>query len=490
MNKVFIILIVIFCDTGLFAGNWTNGGGNEKRNGLSDIPGPNAATVFWQGTDNGFFGTQVYIEANKLVTMRFISMTNAPVVCHDLYTGQLLWSKDVTYGAGRSLPIGIKNGNVYVVRYTESNDDSLIALNVVNGERVWATKPGIAISITGSAVFAPNGDLIVDGGGYKLLRIDHTNGSTVWNTYVLPCVVGYLEPVIYNNTVYVWENAGFNDDITAVDLTTGTKKYSKQIPDTYPGGPLQQMAPMAGSNGIIHAYKLGDNVTALQDNGSALNILWTTPVIGNNAFSLMAEGPDSTIYIPSNGRVIRLGKTSGVVIDSSEVLGSLSLMTARITTGPDGKVYIASGDLFICTNQKLATLFTENIPGLNTSGPAIGPNNILALAGSGTNLKVYKTSVTSIGYTGNLIGDYSLSQNYPNPFNPTTKIKFDIPRVSNVKVTVYNITGKEISILVNKKLSPGSYEVEFNGYNYSSGIYFYRLETNDFIQINKMILLK
>jgi outer membrane protein assembly factor BamB len=144
MNKIFIILIAIFCNTGLFAGDWTNGGGNEKRNGLSDIPGPNAATVFWQGTDNGLFGTQVYIEANKLVTMRFISLTNAPVVCHDLYTGQFLWSKDVTYGAGRSVPLGIKNGNVYVVRYTESNNDSLIALNVVNGERVWATKPGIA----------------------------------------------------------------------------------------------------------------------------------------------------------------------------------------------------------------------------------------------------------------------------------------------------------------------------------------------------------
>ncbi|HEY5534030.1 MAG TPA: T9SS type A sorting domain-containing protein [Ignavibacteria bacterium] len=85
---------------------------------------------------------------------------------------------------------------------------------------------------------------------------------------------------------------------------------------------------------------------------------------------------------------------------------------------------------------------------------------------------------------------FSLSQNYPNPFNPVTKIKFDIPKSSNVKLTVYDITGKEISILANQKVSTGSYEVEFNGENNPSGVYFYRLTTDEFSETKKMILMK
>ncbi len=75
---------------------------------------------------------------------------------------------------------------------------------------------------------------------------------------------------------------------------------------------------------------------------------------------------------------------------------------------------------------------------------------------------------------------FSLFQNYPNPFNPTTKIKFDIPpsrgaRGVTVGLTVYDALGREIAVLVNEVLKPGSYEVEFDGSNYPSGVYFYRL---------------
>jgi photosystem II stability/assembly factor-like uncharacterized protein len=85
-----------------------------------------------------------------------------------------------------------------------------------------------------------------------------------------------------------------------------------------------------------------------------------------------------------------------------------------------------------------------------------------------------------------------LYQNYPNPFNPETKIRFDISKndMSKVKLAVYNILGKEISTLVNEPLSPGTYEVEWNGANYPSGIYFYKLETNSFSETKKLMLVK
>ncbi|MDQ3022164.1 MAG: T9SS type A sorting domain-containing protein [Bacteroidota bacterium] len=112
--------------------------------------------------------------------------------------------------------------------------------------------------------------------------------------------------------------------------------------------------------------------------------------------------------------------------------------------------------------------------------------------------RVYKYSRGPVGIqslSNNIPEKFSLSQNYPNPFNPTTKIKFDLPSIVNnilsiVSLKIFDVLGKEVAKLFNEKLSPGSYEVEFNGSNFSSGIYFYKLETENFIQTKRMILLK
>ena len=93
---------------------------------------------------------------------------------------------------------------------------------------------------------------------------------------------------------------------------------------------------------------------------------------------------------------------------------------------------------------------------------------------------------------------FSLSQNYPNPFNPSTKIKFDIApsptsgegRGEVVKLIIYDILGREVATLVNEELKPGSYEYEWNGSNFASGIYIYKLETSYFSNAKKMVLIK
>ncbi|MFZ1321271.1 MAG: T9SS type A sorting domain-containing protein [Ignavibacteria bacterium] len=86
--------------------------------------------------------------------------------------------------------------------------------------------------------------------------------------------------------------------------------------------------------------------------------------------------------------------------------------------------------------------------------------------------------------------EFKLSQNYPNPFNPVTKIGFDVQKTSLMKLKIFNLLGKEVSELVNGQLNPGKYEVSFDAGNYESGIYFYRLETENFSQTKRMILLK
>jgi len=85
---------------------------------------------------------------------------------------------------------------------------------------------------------------------------------------------------------------------------------------------------------------------------------------------------------------------------------------------------------------------------------------------------------------------YSLGQNYPNPFNPSTKIAYKIPESTNVQMIIYDVHGEELMTLINKKQSAGSYTVDFDGSNFASGYYFYKLIAGDFVRSREMLLLK
>ena len=85
---------------------------------------------------------------------------------------------------------------------------------------------------------------------------------------------------------------------------------------------------------------------------------------------------------------------------------------------------------------------------------------------------------------------FSLYSNYPNPFNPSTMIKFDIAKSSDTKLRIFDMLGKEVSLLVNKTLVAGQYAVDFHAENLPSGVYFYRLETPDFVMTKRMMLVK
>jgi hypothetical protein len=94
--------------------------------------------------------------------------------------------------------------------------------------------------------------------------------------------------------------------------------------------------------------------------------------------------------------------------------------------------------------------------------------------------------------TGNnqLPAEYRLMQNYPNPFNPETKILFQIPKADNVKITVSDILGRELLELTNEYTNAGLHEVIFNGSNFASGVYFYKIVSGGYIDSKKMVLIK
>jgi hypothetical protein len=152
--------------------------------------------------------------------------------------------------------------------------------------------------------------------------------------------------------------------------------------------------------------------------------------------------------------------------------------------------------------------FLVNVNGLDSSKYQV-PSGILAANttyfwranarnGLGTSpfstIWFFRSVVTGISQTsGEVPSEYRLYNNYPNPFNPATKIKFDVPASiggGKVKLNVYNQLGEEVAVLVNQNLKAGSYEYSFDASGLSSGIYFYTLQSNDFRDTRKMILVK
>lgn len=101
-----------------------------------------------------------------------------------------------------------------------------------------------------------------------------------------------------------------------------------------------------------------------------------------------------------------------------------------------------------------------------------------------------RDTVTSVKDVNNTILDYQLQQNYPNPFNSTTNIKYSIPQAGKVTLKVYDLMGSEVATLLDRFQETGSYDVIFQADNLVSGIYFYRLQTGDFIATKKLIFLK
>ncbi|MDQ3022710.1 MAG: SBBP repeat-containing protein [Bacteroidota bacterium] len=129
-----------------------------------------------------------------------------------------------------------------------------------------------------------------------------------------------------------------------------------------------------------------------------------------------------------------------------------------------------------------------------------GSGNVFVTGGSQSSNTIGSEDIATIKYIHTNVGvnpvssevpdNFSLSQNYPNPFNPSTKIKFQIKESGIVTLSVFDMLGKEVATIVNEKLKAGSYEETFDGTGLTSGVYFYKLQTDGFIETKRMTLVK
>lgn len=131
----------------------------------------------------------------------------------------------------------------------------------------------------------------------------------------------------------------------------------------------------------------------------------------------------------------------------------------------------------------------EWMPGFKV-GVSTGGEGLLWFCPTGGNNRPVLAGTDGQELTLKLPTTYALKQNFPNPFNPATTIAFELPKSSFVSLKVYDMSGKEVANLLNENVSSGFHEINFNGSNLSSGIYFYTINANGFVQTKKMVLSK
>jgi hypothetical protein len=205
----------------------------------------------------------------------------------------------------------------------------------------------------------------------------------------------------------------------------------------------------------------------------------------------------------NNGRnqffpAVRVDENGGVNIiyyDNRNSVDSVDVYLSRSTNGG------SSWQDFKITANRFKPTAVAGAGGAGNMGDNIGltsGNGKLYAVWMSNQTGIFQTWACNIDYaaigihkiSSEIPAEFMLEQNYPNPFNPVTKIKFHLPVSSFVKLSVYDINGREASVITEQYYSNGSYEASFDGSVLPSGIYFYKLQANEFSQSKKMIILK
>lgn len=263
------------------------------------------------------------------------------------------------------------------------------------------------------------------------------------------------------------------------------------------GSKLPSSPHMQAAEGCIacHMATAGANSDgSIQQFGShSLNMV--DPATGNDNVAACApchgtigtKFSDKKFYVNGNADLDGDGVANGLQTEIHGLLDTLAMLLP-----PVGQPTVSVNDSSVTLLQAQAAynyFFVEEDRSLGIHNPQYA-YSVLAV----TLQKLNPT--TGIKLIDNTVPQaYTLDQNYPNPFNPTTTIKYTIPKEGNVKIEVYDITGRLVNTLVNSSMNSGTYSVTWDGKNSSgmsvgSGIYLYRIQAGDFVSVKKMVMLK
>lgn len=249
------------------------------------------------------------------------------------------------------------------------------------------------------------------------------------------------------------------------------------------------------STAIVYAYSTG--ITGRTKKSASAGCSCHSPSFSAST-TVTITGPDTLNPGQTAQFTLTVSNSSqaGAGVDIAVDRGSLSPANNQLRS-QDGELTHNSPITFVSGTVSVPFSYTApSTTGLDTiyaTGNAVNLNSNSGgdLWNYAANKKIIISNTSSIReISAKHPSDFELQQNYPNPFNPVTKIRFAVPVSSNATLTVIDISGRTISELFKGNIKAGNYEYTFDGSTLSSGIYFYRLQSDNFSEIRKMTLVK
>jgi photosystem II stability/assembly factor-like uncharacterized protein len=370
-----------------------------------------------------------------------------------------------------------------------------VILKTTNGGNNWFTVQSNVAGNLNSIFFTDNSTGWTCGASGKILK--STNGGLNW--FSLTSGITYpiwsISFADKNSGVAVAWSSGphGNDSSNILRTTNGGQNWVKLF-----SGNLARLnsvvytGPLTGwAAGVLKIFKTSDGWNS-----------WEQPLLDTNHYSSAffinsntgwVVGWNNNYYLTGIIKKTTNGGTNFVQQGNNITHCFRSVFFNNLNTG-----WIAGDSIVYKTANSGSSWISKPVPVQHRIFRCVyfvNLNTGWIVGSQGTILKTTSGGEIGIKQISNIIPNcFSLSQNYPNPFNPTTKIKFSIPPSRGARgvtnLTIYDVLGREIAALVNEQLSPGSYEAEWDGSNYPSGVYFYKLTTADYTETKKMILLK
>ena len=390
-------------------------------------------------------------------------------------------------------------GNLWSVSAVDSNvvwasGDSLKVLRTTNGGINWSV---ISVEQTGSRTIFPV---------YNIFAIDANNAICTGSSNTYTSVYKTTNGGVNWSTVFN-QIGGFIDNIFMFSNTNGFMSGDPvggrfSLWKTTDGGNSWDstglyLASYSGESGVINNLFVDGNNVWMGIQGSYkifrstnYGSNWTmfyTPAIVNCFWS---NNPSSGFYILGATQLYSTTNSGG---NWSQIPGTPGSAYLCGLTGIGNEWWYIRNGLSIYYSSNNGTSWTTQytVPSKNFSAisKARMSKYIWCVRNTG-GISRYGIVSGIINISKSVPSEYKLFQNYPNPFNPKTKIKFDIKENTYVTLKIFDIMGKEISILINQNLNSGSYSADFDASLLSSGIYFYVLKADNFIDTKRMIIVK